>query len=314
MSDIIIPTDPMLHKMLLVANLYYRDKLSQQQIAQKLNISRPWVSKLLTRAEEVGIVKIEIVSPYSGNHELEDLLSKKYDLKRVFISQNNHSAEDALALAAAQYFLSELKNDDTVGVGWGTSVSRLISQTPAASFPDVHVVPLAGSFGNTISHFPNFSALRLSETIGATACALHTPALCASEEEYRTLLANSAVQKVLYQAEHADILLLGIGAFEDSVSPQYGVFNQDNIDLLKKQDAMGDVALQYFNKSGQKIDIDATRYLIKADIFKASANARISIGIAEGLHKVQMIHTALKLKLVNALFTSEETALALLGL
>ena len=39
-------TELMLDKMVLVANLYYRSKLSQQDIAQKLNISRPWVSKL----------------------------------------------------------------------------------------------------------------------------------------------------------------------------------------------------------------------------------------------------------------------------
>ena len=314
MNDTINPIDPMFHKMLLVANLYYKDKLSQQQIAQKLNISRPWVSKLLTRAEEVGIVKIEIISPYNENSELEELLRKKYSLKQICISTSVQSSGDPLALAAAQYFLSELKNGDTVGVGWGTSVSRLIAQTPSAVFSDVHVVPLAGSFGNTISHFPNFSALRLSEIIGASACALHTPALCASEEEYRTLLANDGTQKALYQAEHADILLLGIGAFEDSISPQYGVFKEEDINLLKQEKAMGDVALQYFNTAGQKIDIEATKHLIKADIFKASTNARTSIGIAEGLHKVQMIDTALKLKLVNAFFTNEETALALLGL
>ena len=46
-------TELMLDKMVLVANLYYRSKLSQQDIAQKLNISRPWVSKLLSRAEEL---------------------------------------------------------------------------------------------------------------------------------------------------------------------------------------------------------------------------------------------------------------------
>ena len=59
--------DSMLDKMTLIATLYYKDKLSQQEIAKKLHISRPWVSKLLSRAEELGIVKIEIESPISGN-------------------------------------------------------------------------------------------------------------------------------------------------------------------------------------------------------------------------------------------------------
>ena len=48
--------DNMLDKIVLVATLYYKNKLSQQEIAKKLSISRPWVSKLLSRAEDLGIV------------------------------------------------------------------------------------------------------------------------------------------------------------------------------------------------------------------------------------------------------------------
>ena len=49
--------DAMLDKMVLAATLYYKEKLSQQEIAKRLNVSRPWVCKLLSRAEDLGIVK-----------------------------------------------------------------------------------------------------------------------------------------------------------------------------------------------------------------------------------------------------------------
>lgn len=272
------------------------------------------MSKLLTRAEEVGIVKIKICSPYGESRALERTLQEKYHLQHLTIVQHAADGEDPLAEAAAAYFLSQLRPEDTIGVGWGTSVSRLISRVDSASFPAVQVVPLAGSFGNTISHFPNFGALRLSEALGAAARVLHTPALCASNKEYRTLMANSATRTVLHQAEHADILLLGIGAFADSISPQYGIFSEAEIAALRAGGAIGDVALQYFDRSGRAIHTDMTGRMIKADIFKASTNARTSIGIAEGARKARMIDIALKQKLVNALFTNEETALALLGL
>lgn len=58
--------DLMYDKIVLVANLYYKNNLSQREIANRLNISRPWVSKLLSRAEDLGIVKIKIDSPISG--------------------------------------------------------------------------------------------------------------------------------------------------------------------------------------------------------------------------------------------------------
>ncbi len=72
--------DNMLDKIVLVATLYYKNKLSQQEIAKKLSISRPWVSKLLSRAEDLGIVKIEINSPVTGNSQLEEALKEKYGL------------------------------------------------------------------------------------------------------------------------------------------------------------------------------------------------------------------------------------------
>jgi DNA-binding transcriptional regulator LsrR (DeoR family) len=52
--------------------------------------------------------------------------------------------------------------------------------------------------------------------------------------------------------------------------------------------------------------------LNRADIFKASKHARVSIGIAEGIYKKDIIHSALSLHLINSFFTTKETALALL--
>ena len=85
--------DAMLDRITLIATLYYKDKLSQQEIAKKLNISRPWVSKLLTRAEELGIVKIEIESPILGNTQLEQQLCDKYQLEYASVIDNSDTSK-----------------------------------------------------------------------------------------------------------------------------------------------------------------------------------------------------------------------------
>lgn len=299
-------------KMALIATLYYRQHMSQQMIADKLNLSRPWVSKLLARAEETGIVKIEINSPYPDNAALEDALEKKYKLRHVGVVRRREG-EDNVAMAAAEYFLSILRPNDVVGVGWGTSVSRLIDQARTCKFSDVQIVPMAGSFGNNKNFFPNYSAMRLAETLSANAKTLHAPVLCSTQEEYDSMISNPATQEVIDLAEHASILLLGIGTFADSVSPRYGIFQPEDIARLEADHATGDVALQYIDRRGQLIDNDTTRRLIKADICKASESARYSIGIAEGLSKTPTIDSALRMKLVNVLFTDEETGLSLAG-
>ena len=45
-------SDSMFNKMILIANLYYKEKLSQQEIAKKLNISRSYVSRIEKSALE----------------------------------------------------------------------------------------------------------------------------------------------------------------------------------------------------------------------------------------------------------------------
>ena len=49
--------------MVTAAVMYYQAHRSQAQIARHLGVSRPTVSRLLARARQLGIVRIEIVPP-----------------------------------------------------------------------------------------------------------------------------------------------------------------------------------------------------------------------------------------------------------
>ena len=185
-------SDSMFYKMVLISNLYYKEKLSQQEIAKKLNISRPWVSKLLARAEELGIVKIEVLSPFANNVAMENALMEKYHLKYAGVIQDDNL--DNVAFAAANYFVSELHEKDVVGVGWGKSVSKLIAKTPSVYFPEVQLVPLSGSFGNTLSVLPNYNTIQLSQKLNGIAKVFHAPMVCSSQQEYQTLVSNEHTQ------------------------------------------------------------------------------------------------------------------------
>ena len=55
-------TDKELAGLVQAARLYYEDGLTQAQVAAKIGVSRPQVSKMLAHAREAGIVHIEIRS------------------------------------------------------------------------------------------------------------------------------------------------------------------------------------------------------------------------------------------------------------
>ena len=306
-------TDSMLDRITLIANLYYKDKLSQQEIAKKLNISRPWVSKLLSRAEELGIVKIEIESPILGNASLEERLCDKYGLQYASVIDNHDTSRDYIAISAVNYFVSQIKAEDIIGVAWGNAVSRFIRHLHPMKFPQIQIVPLAGSFGATFDTLPNYNVIQLANLTGGASHLLHVPAFCSSQMEYQTLVANKKVRSTLALAEHSDIIISGIGTFETSFLTQHEILSPEETESLKSSGAIGDIALQFLTEDGKPVESSLTQKIIKADIFRACKNSRVSIGIAEGIYKKEIIHAVLSLHLINAFFTSKDTALALLN-
>lgn len=62
-----------------IANLYYRQNLSQQEIAREMNISRTTVSRILKNCIDEGIVTIHIKNTSMYQYELENKLKKNMD-------------------------------------------------------------------------------------------------------------------------------------------------------------------------------------------------------------------------------------------
>ena len=54
------------NELIAAAKLYYEENLTQAEVAARLGVSRPTVSKMLTRAREAGIVHIEVRTAEEG--------------------------------------------------------------------------------------------------------------------------------------------------------------------------------------------------------------------------------------------------------
>lgn len=51
----------------LIARLYYEEKLTQREIALRLGVSRPLISRLLQDARDLNLVEIR-VRPFAGEN------------------------------------------------------------------------------------------------------------------------------------------------------------------------------------------------------------------------------------------------------
>ncbi len=299
----------MTDKIMLVAEMYYVYGLTQGEIAKRLQVSRPWISKLLSRGVAQGIVRIEVMSHLAGYRELEQSLQKKYGTK-FYIAKNSGISETFVNIgkAVANYLAANIRPGDTIGVSWGTTISVMSEQIPPMTTRNVRVVPLVGGIGAKAEYLSNMVAMKMAEAMGANCELLHAQAFCPNEDIKRTVLANPEVQSVLHLGNHADIALVCVGDIRQSTMALRGFISERNLEELIECGAVGDVALWFIDKYGKILDHERNRSTIACSLPEISENAREVICIASGAHKIRVLDAALKGGWFTSLFTDVDTA------
>lgn len=296
-------------KITLIAEMYYAYGLTQGEIAEKLMISKPWVSKLLNRAIDLGIVRIEVLSHFAGFKELQDDLQKKYGTK-IFIVKNPTTGDGVtnIGKAVANYLLARIRPGDTIGVSWGATLSVMIEQLIPMQMRDVTVVPLVGGVGSNAACLSNLAAIKMAEKFGAQCLLFHAQAFCSSKEEKEAILSNPEVRSVIERGNRSDIAFVGVGDLYSSTMVKSGFITEESIKELEKSGAIGDISLWFINQYGQILDHGINQQIVACSLQEVSKNAREVICMASGKQKVRTLDAALKGKWFTSLFTDISTA------
>src|SRR6478752_9020034 len=75
--------------------LYHHQKLTQQQVAEELGLSRPTVVRLLRQALEQGLVTVSLRSDLLRQMELSVELAQRFGLQEVFIVPTSAAHSEA---------------------------------------------------------------------------------------------------------------------------------------------------------------------------------------------------------------------------
>jgi len=294
-----------------ISRLYYEEGLTQAEIAKKLDISRPAVSKLLSEAKLRGIVKIEIKSPLESNENLLQTLAERYNLEGGLIVQTGAS-EPALrkrffTSQASEYVEKMIHEVIHVGLGWGSETGGIIDELhtiPQVTQENGTVCPLLGSAPNDIKWFQSNELVRIfSNKTGYTPYYLPAPAFPMSVHNKRLFEQTNEYKKVSSLWDRLDMALLGIGTYP-SVPDQATAARFGN--KLKKEGAVGMMATYYFDRHGRFIESE-NDIVIRIPL-EALRKTRIVLAVGSGLEKIHAIIGALKTGLITYLVTDEETA------
>ena len=302
-------------KLVEISRLYYERELTQAEIAKRMNISRPVVSKLLQEARLRGIVKIDIKSPLMSDESLLDELCGVYNLKGGLVVPSGSADEKLLArliISQAALYIEKLLSKVTrIGLGWGDTIGRLVDKLkghPSVESEIGYVCPIIGSAPNDIKWYQtNELARAFAEKTGFKPHYLHAPAFPVSLENKKLFENTIEYQEILKCWRELEMVILGVGTYP-SVPDQATAARFGN--LLREKKAVGMIAMYYFNRDGKTI-YNKNDIVIRIAPDDLERIDKVFL-IGGGEKKINAVRGTLKTGLVNHLITDEKTAQALI--
>ena len=295
-----------------IARLYYSERLTQQEIAGRLNISRTKVSRYLDEARKDKIVEIKINLPEEDYSNLEYRIEKSFKIKECIVVPTFDNKEEILKMMAGplnNLFERILAGGSYLGIGWGSSLKGISDYINVSGKSDIKVVPIIGGLGKigTGVH-TNSVAKNIADRLGSISYMIHSPAVLDSKEIREIVENDSNTREIIKLSEKIDTALVGLSDIgPDSTLIKTGSFSLEEFKYLDSLGVVGDVNLIFINENGKHVPnrIDERIVRISPDRFKKVKNV---IGVAFGRRKLKVILGALRGGLINILFTDEETA------
>ncbi|MEX2601890.1 MAG: sugar-binding transcriptional regulator [Balneolaceae bacterium] len=313
------PVDPLdLRLISKVSSLYYHRDLNQQEIASRLQLSRPKVSRLLKRARELGIVQISVTLPENHFIDKEIRIEKKFRLKEVVIvegeaAEDEHSVQALkrqLGVASATYLQRTLTGDETIGVTWGTTLQSMVESLNPTPAEDVHIVQTLGGVGppEAKAHATDISR-RLSGLFNCQLTLLPAPGIVDSKEARDILLADRRVKHTLGLFQNLTTAFVGIGALETNPVLAKGSheISGELIQDILNSGAVGDIGLNFFGPDGQEIPTRFREQMIGITLKELKLTETV-VGVAGGREKYRAILGALNGGHIDVLITDHHTA------
>lgn len=294
-----------------VARLYYEHNLNQNDIAKKVNLSRPYISKLLNEAKREGIVKIEIKDPLMTESLMERRLREYFDLEKVIVVPKIEDIAplQQVGMATARYLNEIITSGDVIGFSWGKTVYECAKALQKREdLKDIVAIQMCGGVSNVKRNvYVSEITKAFSAMLNSAGYMLPFPAIV-DDEQVKNVIANEhTMEEVLKYAEKVNIAIVTMGEFNNQCAlSRVGYLKREEIERLIEKGAVGDVCTHIINREGQICDkqLDARTIAVPYEQIK---QIRTRIGVAVGNSKIESILGALRGKAINVFVTNEDT-------
>lgn len=297
-----------------VAEMYYLEGLKQSDIARRVGVTRSMVSRMLSEAQQQGIVEINIRRALRVDRDLTDALTHRFGLHSALVVANRYSSSgqllSLLGAGAAQLLAEHLRPQINVGVVWGTTMNAVVEALLPRDLSPIHIVQLSGALGSRHDVYDAHAIVRrMALKLGGEYVYLNAPLFVEDAEMVASLTSTRGVREAIQLARDCDIALLGIGGV-DPQSCAYYITNHISLEQLSafvKRGAVGVVYGYFFDQRGRVVD---TGYYDQIIGIHREELLRIPMrtGIAGGMAKARAIAGALEGGFINSIVTDSQVA------
>ena len=317
-----------LRQLVQCLELYYRQGKNQKDIADMLGVSAATVSRLLKRAVDEGLVRVELDLPRT--QEFETALVERFGLHDAIVvaAGGRGDVREEVGAAAAVYFEKVTANGMRIGLSCGYTLYQTVRALRERRFRDLALYPLSGeSTLKLVDISPNtlvgMMAAKYRPHVAAYALPVqHLASLREVERERRRLLRDPEIRRIFEAAQAVDVALVGIGQIAEqtpgfcSLAESYGV----SVRRLRQLGVVGEINYHPFDAGGQIVDHPELRILmhrvLSVDSGRLQAlsrrDDRYVIAVAGGRAKADAVRGAVRGRFMNVLVTDEDVASALL--
>jgi len=296
-----------------VAWYYYKAEMTQEEIATRLGLSRARVIKVLDQCRQEGVVSFHINSAFTNCLQLEKQVIDRWKLRDAFIvpAVDPPMINRNLGAAGAQYIERNLSKEETLlGFGWGNTVSLTLKHLSLMDHQKVSMVTLSGGITAYLQNTyreENNPLFKFNSRFHI----IPSPLLVSFPNTCRLILEEPEVARIMQLAQLANIAVVGIGPMSANATfTQFGYITSQELEILQKQGGVGDILGQFYDKDGNRLDVDFHNRLVAVSLEKLKTMQHV-IGVAGGAHKVEAIKGALRGGYIHSLITDEKTALEL---
>lgn len=291
--------------------LYYEESMTQEEVADRLGVSRASVVNFLQEARDRDIVTIAVSSQHLQTIGLAREVADAYGLSNCLVVPDDGGrvpVAERIGKAGARLLMERLQLDDVLGVSWGRTVQALSAALPQMKLSGVTVVQIAGSSIGTSEFSPELCTSNIANKLGARCINLHAPGIVSTAQIKRLFMQEPALVETFRIIHSSTKVLFGVGDVDGAgTAMRSGYMTSEKIKPYLERGAIGVVSGRFIDRDGKPVLGALDNQMIGLTLDEI-AKVPERICVAGGSEKIEAVYAALNGNYATVLVTDEATA------